>query len=52
MPENKIKKMEMLGDNEISFTLTKDSICQNWRKYIYVIYYYAHGLVEDKKLAI
>ena len=42
----------MLGNNETSLTLIKDPESQNQMKYINVMYYHIHGLVEDGELAI
>lgn len=44
--------MKILGNNEMSLTLTKDLKSQNWTKHIDVMYYHMCGLVEDGELAI
>lgn len=44
--------MNILGDNEMSFTLTKDPQSQNWIKQINVIYQHVRGLVEKKELLV
>ena len=44
--------MEMLGDNEISLTLTKDPESQNRTKHIDVMHHYVRELVENGELAI
>ena len=42
----------MLGNNEMSFTLTKDLESQNRTKHIDVIHNYVRGLVKDGELGI
>ena len=42
----------MLGDNETSLTLTRDSESQNRTKHIDVMHHHLRGLVEDGELAI
>ena len=44
--------MEILGDNETSFTLTNDLESKNPTKHINIIYHYVRGLVEDRELGI
>lgn len=44
--------MEMLGDNKMSFTLTKDLESQNCIKHINVMYYYMQKLIEEGELGI
>lgn len=52
LPEQAIKKIEILGDNKMSFTLTKDSKSQNRTKYIDIIYHHIQWLMADRKLGI
>lgn len=52
LPEQVFRKIEMLGDNKTSFTLTKDPESQNYKKYIDVMYHYVRRLVEDRELGI
>lgn len=52
LPENAVREMKMLSDNEISLTLTKNPKSQNQTKYIDVMYYYIHKLINDRELAI
>ena len=47
-----IRKIEMLGDNKTSLTLTKDPKAQNRTKYINIIYYHIRELVKDRELEI
>ena len=42
----------MLGDNEISLTLTKDPKTQNCTKQIDVMYHHVYELVEDGEILI
>lgn len=42
----------MLGDNKISFTLTRDPESQNCTKYIDVIHYHVRKLIKDGELVI
>ena len=51
-PEQAIRRIEMLGNNKMSLTLTKDPESQNRTKHINVIHYYMRGLVEDEELGI
>ena len=44
--------MKILGDNETSFTLTRDPKNQNHIKHINIIYHHVRELVENEKLAI
>lgn len=52
LPEQAVKEMRMLGDNETSLTLTKDPESQNWTKHINVMHHHVQGLVEDGELTI
>ena len=52
LPEQAVRRMEMLGDNETSLTLTRDPESQNRTKHIDVIHHHVRGLVEDGELAI
>lgn len=52
LPEEAVREMKMLGDNETSLTLTRDPESQNWTKHIDVMHYYVRGLVEDRELTI
>ena len=52
LPESIVRKIKILGDNEMSLTLTKDSKSQNCTKHINVIHYHIQELVENRKLAI
>ena len=52
LPNEALKEMKMLGDNETSLTLTRDPESQNCTKHIDVIYYHVHGLVEDGEISI
>ena len=52
LSEQAIRKMEILGDNETSLTLTRDPESQNCTKHINVIYHYVQELVENGKLTI
>ena len=52
LPEQAIKKMEMLGDKETSLILTRDLESQNCTKRIYVIHHHIQELVENGELAI
>ena len=47
-----IRRIRMLGDNEISLTLTKDLESQNQTKCIDVMHHYIQRLVEDGELGI
>lgn len=44
--------MEMLGDIEISLTLTKDPESQNCTEHINVMHYHVQELIEDGELEI
>ena len=52
LPKQAVRKMEMLGDNKTSLTLTKDLESQNQTKHIYVMHHHVRGLVGDGKLGI
>ena len=45
LPEQAIRKIEMLGDNETSLTLTRDSESQNRTKYIDVMHHHIRQLI-------
>lgn len=47
-----IRKMKMLSNNKMSFTLTSDVKNQNCNKYINVMHYYMQGLVKNIELEI
>lgn len=49
-PKQAIKRMEILKDIKISFTLTKNLESHNYTKYINVIYYHIQELVDKEKL--
>lgn len=42
----------MLGNNKISFTLTKDPKSQNCTKHINIMHHHVQGLVEEGELKI
>lgn len=44
-----VRKMAILGDNKISFVLTKNLESQNCIKHIDIIHYHIWGLVDDGK---
>lgn len=52
LPEQAVREMSMLGDNETSLTLTKDPESQNWTKHIDVMHHHVRGLVEEGVLAV
>ena len=52
LPDQAIRRMEMLGDNETSLTLTRDPESQNRTKQIDVIYHHVRESVENRDLAI
>lgn len=52
LPDNAVRKMKMLGDNETSLTLTRDPESQNRTKHIDVMHHHVRGLGEDGELAI
>ena len=52
LPKQVVRKMEMLGDNKTSLTLTKDSKSQNRTKHIYVMHHHVQGLVKKGELGI
>ena len=47
-----IREIKMLGNNEISFILTRDPESQNRTKHINVIHHHIRGLVEDGEILI
>lgn len=51
-PEQAVRKMEMLGDNETSLTLTKDHESQYRTKHIDVMHHHIRELVEEGELGI
>ena len=52
LPEQAVRKMEMLSNNETSLTLTKDLESQNRTNHIDVMYHHMRGFVEDGELGI
>lgn len=52
LPEQAVRRIEMLGDNETSLTLTKDPESQNRTKHIDLMHHHVRGLVEDGELGI
>ena len=52
LSEQTVKKIEILSDNETSFTLIKDMKSQNYTKHINVMYHHVRGLVQDGELRI
>lgn len=52
LPKQAIRKMEMLGDNEMSLMLTRNLASQNCTKHIDVMHHHLQGLVEDGELGI
>ena len=52
LSEQVIRRMEMLGDNKTSLTLTRDPESQNRTKHINVIYHHIQELMENRELAI
>ena len=50
LPKQAIKRIEILKDNKISFTLTKNLESHNYTKHINVIYYYIQALVDKEML--
>ena len=52
LSEQTVKRIEILSDNKISFTLIKDLESQNCTKHIDVMYYHVRGLVQDGELGI
>lgn len=51
-PEQTVRKIQMLGDNETGITLIKDSESQNHIKHIDVMHDHMRGFMEDKELGI
>ena len=52
LPKQAIRKMEMLGDNETSLTLTRNLESQNCTKHIDIMHHHIRELVENGQLAI
>lgn len=52
LPEQVVRRMEMLGDKKTSLTLTKDPESQNRTKHIDMMHHVVRGLVEEGKLGI
>lgn len=52
LPEQAIRKIEIVGDNKTSLGLMKDPESQNRTKHIDVIHYYVRELVDNKELGI
>ena len=52
LPENVVREIKMLGDNETNLTLTKYPKSQNRTKHIDVMHHHVHELEEDGELAI
>ena len=52
LPKEAIRRIEMLGDNETSLTLTKDPESQNRTKHIDVMHHHVRELVENGELGI
>ena len=52
LSEQAIRRMELLGDNKTSLTLTRDQESQNCTKHINVIHHHVRELVENGELAI
>lgn len=44
--------MEILGDNKISLTLTKDPENYNYTKHIDMIHHYIHESIDNEELRI
>lgn len=47
-----VRKIKMLGDNEINFILTKNPKSQNQIKHIDVMHQHMHELMQDGELII
>lgn len=47
-----VRRIEIFGDNKMSFILTRDLKSQNSAKHINVMHNYIQGLVEDEELKI
>lgn len=52
VPDQVVKKIEILEDNKINLILTKDPENQNCIKHINVMYYHSQKLVDDRELKI
>lgn len=52
LPDEAVRMMNMLGDNETSLTLTKDPESQNRSKHIDVMHHHVRGLVEEGELSV
>ena len=52
LPEQAIGRMEMLGENETSLTLTRDPKSQNHTQHIDVLHHHIRELMENGELAI
>ena len=52
LPDQAIRRIEMLGDQKTHLTLTRDPESQNCTKHIDVIYHHVRELVENRELAI
>ena len=52
LPNEAIREMMILGDNETSLLLTRDPESQNRTKHIDVMHHHVHGLVEDGEISI
>lgn len=50
--EQAIRKMEILGDNKTSFTLTRYLESHNHTKHLNVIYHHIRKHIKDRELAI
>ena len=52
LSEQAVRKIEMLGNNKTSITLTKNPESQNCTKHIEVIHHHVRRLVEGGELGI
>ena len=52
LPEQAIRRIEMLSNNETSLTLTRDPESQNRTKHINVMHHHVRELVKNGELAI
>ncbi len=52
LPEQAVRRIEILSDNEISFTLIKDPKSQNRIKHIDMKHYHVRRLVDKRELGI
>lgn len=52
LPNDVVREMKMLGDNETNLTLTRDFESQNCMKHINVMHHHVCGLVEDGVILI